>query len=228
MTGLTRRWFLTLLSGAVVGSSGCNLASLAYFLMPEAREPAKFRNLASGDPKEDPRVVILTYTGGLETRAEFIHADRQLADLLGRHLTALAQANKEKLTVIAQRKVEQYKNSHPDWRRMDPAEVGRAFDADYVVYLEINALSMYEKGSANQFFRGRADVTVSLVDVHKPDEAPRQEAYNCIYPSDARGGIPVGFDAHPVQFRQAFLDHTAKQLSWYFSKYPRRERYMVD
>jgi hypothetical protein len=198
-----------------------------YFMMPEAREPAEIKQLAvKADEKKSPKVVILTYSG-LETRAEFVHADRQLADLLGRQLTALAQANEEKLTIVPLRKVEEFKSNQPSWKGMDLAAIGRYFEADYVVYLEIESMSMYEKGSANQLYRGHADINVSLIDVNNPDETPPQQHFSCIYPRDAHGPIPAGFETHPMQFRQAFLAHLAKELSWRFSRYPKRDRNFV-
>jgi hypothetical protein len=222
MTVHGRRWFLGLLAGAVGCTAGCDLGSLMYFLMPDARENAVMKGLAEPkDSKKSPKVVILTYSG-LETRAEFVHADRQLADLLGRQLAALAQANEEQLAIVPVRKVEEFKSNRSNWREMDLPAIGRHFQADYVVYLEINSLSLYEKGSANQLFRGRADINITLIDVNNPDET-RQEPFTCTYPSDARGPVQVGFDANPLQFRQAFLGYVAKRLSWYFSRYPKRD-----
>src|SRR5882724_11421890 len=174
MRAFDRRWALTLLAGAVVVGSGCDLQTLAYFMMPEAREEAIIKHLASEDPKNDPHVMILTYTNGLETRAEFIQADRQLAELLAGHLRKMAGAEKQKLTIIPQGKVETFKNTHPNWHQMDNYQIGRALGADYVIYLEINSLSLYEKNSFNQFLRGRADITVTLVEVAKPDEVQEQ------------------------------------------------------
>jgi hypothetical protein len=228
MLAHARRGLLALAALALVGSSGCDLQTMAYFLMPEAREPARILHLASKDPKKVPHVVILTYHSGLEARAEFIHADRQLAELLAQQLKALASGYEEKLEIVPQRKVEDYKNSHPNWKDMGLRQIGRAFAADYVIYLEINSLSLYEKNSYHELLRGRADITVSLADVKDPDDGLRQETFNCLYPSDARGPITVGFDAHPAQFRLAFLKDVARQLAWYFSSYPKREQYKLN
>lgn len=228
MSTLSRRIFLSLAAGTVGLAAGCgDFGSLAYFLMPEQRLEAKMKHLASEDKKKEPRALILTWAG-LETRAEFIHADRQLSELLALNLRQLAEASKEKLTFVPSRKVEEFKNSNPGWRGMDLADVGRMFNADYVVYLEINSLSLYETGSLNQLMRGRANITVSLVDVTKPDDAPVSETYSCIYPGDAPGPIPVSVDTQPLQFRQMFLTHIARQLARFFAKYPRHERYRME
>ena len=225
----SRRCFLGALAAGAVGLAvGCGDAgSLAYFLTPEQRLPAKIKHLASEDKKKKaPRVILLTYAR-LDTRAEFIHADRQLSEMLATNLRSLAEPAQEQLDVVPPRKVEEYKNAHPNWHEMEVAQIGKKFGADYVIYLEINSLSLYEPGNGNTLFRGRANLLVSLVDVNRPDETPMQEDYVCVFPSEARGPVPV-YDIQPVQFRQAFLSHVARQLSWYFSKYPREEQRIIE
>jgi hypothetical protein len=226
MAVCTRRLLALVVAGLGLQASGCDLGSMMYFLMEDPRAPATMKALASKDEKKVPRVAILTWAG-LETRSEFIHADRQLSDLLAAQLRDLAEGNQEKLTIVPPRKIEEYKNLHPNWREKDLAEIGRRLDADYLIYLEINSMSLYEPGG-NHLFRGRANLTVNLVDVRHPDDAPAQAPFSCLYPSDAKGPIPADFDSNPVEFRQAFLKHMAKQLSYYFSRYPKRESYFTE
>jgi hypothetical protein len=223
MAALRRAWLLAVLAGVLAGAPGCDLASLLYFVMPEAREEAKIKQLASEDEKKNPHVVILTYNSALETRSDLIQADRQLSDLLAKRLTAMAKENKEKLTIVPQRKVEEYKNTHPGWERQELSAIGKALAADYVVYLEINSLTLRD---SQQFFRGRANITVNLLDLHDPDST-RQEHFSRVYPSDARSGVDA-FDTNPVAFRQAFMDYLARELSYYFSHYPKRVGAIVE
>jgi hypothetical protein len=227
MTVCSRRYVLALAAGGLILGAGCgDLGSLAYFLMPEQRLEAKMKHLATEEKDKDPKVVILTW-GGMETRSEFIHADAQLSELLGMQLRKFAEESKEKLTVIPVRKVEEFKNAHPNWRGMELAEIGRRFGVDHVIYLEINSLSLYEPGSANTLLRGRINLNVNLADVHKPDDPPAQDAFSCIYPGDAPGPQEAGDNSSKMQFRQAFLGHVARQLSYYFSRYPRNERHRM-
>jgi hypothetical protein len=224
MAILTRRLVLALFGGLALQATGCDLGSMAYFLMPEAREPAKMKSLASADPKKEPRVVILTWNAALEMRSEFIHADRQISDLLAANLRELAGGYKEKLSIVDSRKVEEYKNNHPNWRSMDLRKVGQQFDADYLIYLEINSLSLYEPGGTH-LFRGRAQLTVNLIDVRHPDKQVDTQPFSCVYPPNP---IPADLDTHPLEFRQAFLTHVAKRVSYYFSCYPKRETYFTE
>src|SRR5262249_23920349 len=105
-----------------------------------------------------------------------------IAEQLGRNLTEFAEANGEKVLLLPQRRVEEFKNANANWKEMGTAAVGRKLGADYVIYLEINSLSMYEKGSGNSLFRGRANILVNLVDVNKPDDLPMQDVYSCTFP----------------------------------------------
>lgn len=217
--------FFLLMGCALVGI-GCSPGSLMYFLLPEPKEPARMRQLTSQNAERTPRVVVLTYAG-LETRPEFIQADRQLADLLAKQLSELSRENKEHVTVISPRKIEAYKSNHHDWHQRDLREIGRTFDADYIVYLEINGLDMYERGSAQQLYRGRADLTIHLIDMKNSDES-ESRPFRCTYPSEARGPVQIGFDSNPTQFRLAFLTHVARELSWHFVRYPRRATLFTD
>src|SRR5262249_45064665 len=108
---------------------------------------------------------------------------------------------------------------HPDWKQMGIAAVGRALAADYVIYLEINSLSMYEPGSNHQLFHGRASINVELVDVSKPDDLPQQEAYSCTFPS-AQGPVPVAVDTRPPRARKRSLGRRAPQLRGSFANPP--------
>jgi hypothetical protein len=224
-----RREFLAGLAAGLAGAVlGCgDMGSLAYFLTPEQSLPAKLKHLPSDDPKQrEPRALILTYAQ-LDTRAELIHADRQLSQLLAVHLQQLVETAKQKLNIVPTRKVEEFKNAHPDWRGMDNAEIGRKFGADYVIYLEINSLGLYEHGSHNTMYRGRANIRVSLIDVNRPDNNPLPETYVCTFPSEARGPI-MADEVQPLRFRQEFLAHVARQLSWYFCDYPRSEPRIIE
>jgi hypothetical protein len=226
MTAHGRRYFLSSLVLGAAACSGCDLATFTYFLLPENDAPAECRRLASADPKKEVRVVILTYTH-LETRAEFIGADRALTELLARNLRELSEQNREKVTVVSPRKVEEYKNNNPDWKDADLARIGRHFNADWVLYLEIESLGMYERGSSGSLYRGEANLSYTLVDVNHPDESPEHAPVSYVYPSEARA-MDVSPEMPPLKFRQMFLNHVAQRLSWCFVSHPRKATYNFD
>jgi len=208
-----------------IAGFGCNLLSMPFFLMsgmdPQHEPKCK---LASDDKKKEIKVVILA-SSGLETRPEFLRVDRELSTQLARQLQQAFKDNKEKVTVVSPVQVEKYKDEHPQWRALEVAEIGKHFGANYVIDLEMDELSLYEPGSGNQLFRGKANISVSVVDVSKPDDEPKwKDTYTKVYPSDARGAVPAS-DGNAQQFRQRFLAQVAKELSWSFTAHPTSDDY---
>jgi hypothetical protein len=224
MKGLRRRGFLAGLCGAVL-AAGCNFPTAMYFLFPENKEPAEYRRLASEDPKKEVTVVLWTYMG-LDLRPETAQFDRALTEALARHIRQMTEENREKVTLVKPRLVEEYKNTHPDWKGLDPEQVGRYFKADYVISLEIDQLSLYEPNANQQLYRGRAHLLVSLVDVKNPDENPQPHEFSDLFPGDLRGGEDAS-DMPVMQFRQKFVEHIARRLSFYFVNHPKHDRVMV-
>src|SRR5438552_15312702 len=154
-------------------TAGCKqLLMLPFYLgSPEPTQDAEMHKIADKDKKKEVRVVILTDTG-LEVRPEFIQADKSISRLLAKHLQQLCKANGENVTVVNPQKVEEFKDQNPDWSEshLDLESVGKNFHADYVVYLEVSDLSMYQPGTCNQFYQGRANVGIKLVNVKNPDD----------------------------------------------------------
>ncbi len=218
----SRKWLLTGLLGAAL-CAGCDPGTMMYFLSPEPREEPELKRLASQDKTKEVKVAILTYAA-MDPQFEFIQADRQLTLMLAREMAKLFQDNEEKVTLIPPRKVEEYKNTHPSRRGLDPVQVGEFFKADYVINLELNKLSLYEPGSGNQMLRGRANISVSLVDVHHPDDTEEPRSFTCVYPGDSRGAVDVSPETPPALFRQKFLAYVARRLSYYFAPHPKRDR----
>jgi hypothetical protein len=196
--------------------TGCNLMALPFFLLPgmEPKHEARCK-LVPHDDRKEVRVLILP-SSGLQTRPEFTRLDRELGRLLYMQLGEGFKKNKEKVTIVAMSQVEKYKDDHPSWSSLSPEEIGKDFHVDYVIDLEINAVTLYEPGSANTLFRGHAEISLNVVDVQKASEGPvYREEYTIDYPR-ARGPIPAS-ESNVSQFRQRFLSTIARELSWRFT-----------
>jgi hypothetical protein len=229
MSTFWRRFLLLL--GLIALGGGCNPLMLPFFMTanPIPKEKAEYLKLTSPDKKTEARVAIFTYMS-LETRPEFLHADQDLARSLAIQLNNLAQQNEEKITIINPLKVEEYKRKHPDWdaSHLDLVAVGKELQADYVIYLEIGGLSMYQPGTFGTFFRGQANITVNLVNVKKPDDftlGAKEIQYS--YPPESQGGnMPVDADTSPQLFKEKFLTALGRRLSWLFAERPTNDDYM--
>jgi len=228
------KWFrpsivASILAGVVCGI-GCSPMTMLSFLGPEASKPAELQALTIPDKdkkdKNDPIKVAIVTFNGYEDREEFINADRQLNDLLIRHLKDLATFNEQKIEFVNLRKILDYTSSHPHWQE-DLDQVGKDLKADFVIYLEINKLTMYDPGTSRQLYKGRADISVTLYRVGDVDNLPQQKHYSGVYPS-VREFVQVDADTPPGLFREQFMNYIAKHISWYFMAHPTKETYMDD
>src|SRR5262249_33648242 len=145
------------------------------------------KKIASDDKKKEVKAAIVTHST-LEVRPELLRADRQLSELLAKQLTEQCKDNGEKVSIVPTRKIEEYKNQHPGWKDDDLDEIGKHFNADYVIFLEINELDLTMHGSFGGLLRGRARIQVSLIDVHNPEEE-LSESFECTYPTESKGGV---------------------------------------
>lgn len=212
---------------AVTFGLGCNMLSVPFFLLqPEPKEKAALKRVAAADKEQEVTVVVLV-SGGLENRPELLRADRDLSFRIAKHLQELCKANEENVKVVSPVKVEQFKNEHPGWRTMDVDEIARRFAADYVINVEVEQLSMYQKGSSNLLYRGDAQLSVTLVDASDPS-VPTEAPLQIIYPDESRGGaIPVD-DEPPQKFKNDFFEKIATQVSWQFTAHPTSDSYRCE
>jgi hypothetical protein len=218
MAALLRRASWLGLFLTALGLTGCNLLALPFFIFgPEPSVEPSLKQLASDD-KKDIKVMILTYSK-LGAKPEFVRVDRDLSERLRVQLKAGFDYNKENVRVAMPRRIEEFKNENPGWQTMDLDEIGKQFSADYLIYLEVKELTLYEKGSSNLLYRGKAEISVSLIDVNNPSEGPLRKDFICQYPSETRHAFPVE-DVSLEKFRSDFLNYAAKRMSWYFTKHP--------
>lgn len=227
MTTTSRALLCCCLFLTVVLSGGCNLAALPYFLLlgMNAETPAKCP-LAKKNDKKEIKVVLLATTP-LDPRPEFLRVDRDLCMKVVAPLEELCKSNKEKLRCVPVAQVEKYKDEHQNWRAFGPEEIGKHFGADYVVQFEIDSISLYEQGSANQLYRGRAAISIGVTDLKKkPEGEIYREEYTIEYPG-AKGPVPAS-DSNVAQFKQRFLTVIGREMAWRFTAHPMDEEQMRE
>src|SRR5207247_903501 len=112
-----------------------------YLFSPAAKQQPKLAKLTAPVEKEQPRVVIVA-SAPINTGIDFARIDRELGSMVARHLQQGYDANKEKIKIVKPNEVERFKDDHPDWYSMDKSVIGKKFNADYVIYLEIDAMSL--------------------------------------------------------------------------------------
>lgn len=217
------RWAAFVL-GTLWLSIGCSPATMSMFLLPFYDDKVPPRCKLS-EKKKEITVCIISDFATLETRSDIIPAENELPELLAQQLRKRAKDNKEKLTIISPNRTRSI-NFVADGRPL--RDIAKQFKADYVIALEIQSLSLYEKNSHNMLYRGNADLMVRAVNANLPEgeDTVFSEPYRCEYPG-TRGPLDVS-EMNLLQFRLRFLNKVAADLARCFVAYPREERIDID
>jgi hypothetical protein len=205
---------------------GCNPFNLAYFLTggPESKVEPEFR-LADGE--REVTVLLLPYSSA-DVQNEQPGIDRQLGTMVARQLADRCQVNKEKIRIVPMHRVEKFKSDNPGWKSMGALEIGRHFQADYVVDLEVVGFGLYEPGSHRTLFKGRCKIDLAVLDLSKPQDGPVfKKSFSSEYPR-TRGPIPVADDNNTDKFRDLFANRIATDICWHFTKHLSSEEYQCD
>jgi hypothetical protein len=217
-----------LLAGLIVATFmvfGCSPLTMPYFLLMGTDPKYDPDYKLCGDNSKEPTKVVVIVSLPLDSLpSELIGVDRELSTLFARQLQESCKENKENVLIASNTKIQKFKDEHPNWQSMGLVEIGKHFRADKVIDLELNKLGIYEPGSRATLFRGHAEVSVSVVDVHKPgDEPVFRKEYSTDFPR-SQGPQPVT-DTNLQKFRSEFLTRVATDLTWYFTAHAVSEDY---
>ncbi len=159
--------------------ASCNLLTpLAVMSVQRKRIPPEFDKLAG------TRVAVHVWTDP-STLFDYPYARMELATYLGDKLHAEMGQRNQAVQVVDPRDVEDFLQKNPD-ARIDPTAVGRRFEANYVIYVEVASFQIRDPGEP-QFLRGRINASVSVQDVAaKARDARRYELtpVEAVYPED--------------------------------------------
>jgi hypothetical protein len=190
------------LAGAI---SGC-VELLPYHLETPVPVKPDFeretgRSLMKGDPIA---AVICSISPGIDAEHADIQTQLQtlLCDALAEHGILMTTP-----TVI-QRWIEQHSGDD------DPSEIGRFFECDYVIEIEIAEFGLFEENSV-EFLRGHTEAYVSVHEM-LPDGSG-----DCIYETEIDFAFPTRVpqstsDTSYSQFKREYLAALSDKLSWLF------------
>jgi hypothetical protein len=227
MRWILRAALLVVVPAVIVLSSGCNLLSVPLYLLgPEEKDEASIQDLGADTKKENPvKVLIWTWSDRSTFDLEIPSADRRLAQKLEDQLKARFAKNKQNVSIIPYRMVEQFRNGRDD---VDPVAAGKKLKADYVIYLEVNQFSMNVKRSFSTLLMGKANIGISLYDLAKQDDPKKSEPFECTFPPEYKGGMEVNEDPDTgnsrAMFAETFLNYVSRELAWKFVSHPTKER----
>jgi hypothetical protein len=168
------------------------------------------------DKLPQQRVAVLVWTDQA-TLFEYPHARFELATYVAEKLSAEMAQRSQDIDLVDPRDVEDLLQKDLD-AQVDPMSVGRSFDADYVVYVEVFEFQIRDPRTP-QLLRGMINASVAVYDVHAdPDRARRYELtpVKCIHPE---GGPVVLSATNAPQIRRSTYLKFAEQVARKFYDY---------
>jgi hypothetical protein len=205
-----------LAAGSLLASSGCDPRTLAYFLQPF--DPSIAPDCETSF--QGKKVVILCRAVS-DSMGEYSSLERDLS----REVASILRKKVKKITVVDPDKVATWIEAHP--KETDPAEVARDFDADIVVFLEVEQFQTQNPGDLNML-HGEARIHIKAYEMDypknskdKPIKDQPKEAHE-VYDSFSepsfpdRGPIPIDSGSSKSKFRITFVKVVAKDVSWHF------------
>ncbi|MBM4069767.1 MAG: hypothetical protein FJ271_12570 [Planctomycetes bacterium] len=211
-------WLYVFLVGAVM-SMGCNPGTL-YLLMPWMEDKIAPKLPLTTDKKEVTVVIHAYFAHPLAAQGNFVGdlhgVDGDLSERLTAALKKRYDDNRDRIKIIPHYQVRSFVNRNGDSRLVSAHEIGKHFNADYVISLEINNLSLYEGGSSRQLLRGRTELSVTVFDMSKPREEGlvMDETYRAEYPPT---GPEDAGSSSALQFRNRFLTQISREISRWFA-----------
>lgn len=208
---------LVLMSAGLLTLAGCDPRTLFYFLQPNEPE------IPVPDTSPDltgKRVAVVAHASA-GAQGELPTLERDLAREFSRRL----QKGVKKVDMVSQEKVWDWVEGHPDWT--SPAEIARAFEADYVIFLEIEEFKSKEKGDVN-VLHGTSRTHIQVIGLSYPKNSrgrsltdqPKEEdtVYDEYVESEFPKRGPIGTDSgmSSPKFKKQFLKVVAVECSWHF------------
>lgn len=216
-------WWLTGIAPMLALMAGCNPGMLSMLIMPfvDDRIPPRCKLAKKG---EEVTVVIYADFARREVPLDLEPAATELSDLLAAQLKKRIAVNKEKVTIVPSSKVRSFRNQHLT-QAPTAHEVGKHFKADYVISLEIGTLTLYppnsEKTKTLYFGQTDIDVVVTAMKAAEGEGPLFSEVYQSGFP---RSGPQDSGGISAVQFRSFFMNKVARDMSRWFTAFPKEER----
>lgn len=175
--------------------AGCRLLTPLIFVGEHRKKVTpEFDKLAHS------RAAILVWAHQ-STLFDYPYARFELATYIGDKLYAEMGQRGLGVEVVDPRDVENFIQQNVD-AGIDPRAVGKHFDADYVIYLEVLEFQIRD-AEQPQFLRGRIHASVTVHDIRADPDLPRTyelAPVECVYPE--HGPVLLGATNSP-QIREA-------------------------
>ena len=120
-----------------------------------------------------------------------------------------------KIKIVPHDYVKAWLEENKDWDK--PEEIGAAFKATYVVYIDLNEFSLYEEGSAS-LYRGQAEAIVSVWKMDDGGEAAKIFSAEKVSKYPAQQPISTAEETF-TNFKARYLTRLSDQIGRFFYEY---------
>lgn len=162
---MTKRVVLLSVLTAGLVLPGCNIAKfITYVFAPSSRT----RTVKAECPElAGSRVAVLVFTD-VGTDFEYPDARARLSERIANELMEKVDG----IEVVPPREVLEYQREHRYWDAEDKTELGKRFDAEYVLFVSMIEYSLQEPGSTT-LCRGVISGEASVYESSAPESASR-------------------------------------------------------
>ncbi len=193
--------------------AGCDPRQAMYFLQPlEPKIPPPC------PPLKGKRVVVLTAN---VAQSDYPAIDREITD----KLVPILRKEIKKIDVVDPEKVRDWARTKPSLT--DPAEAARAFEADVVIFLEIQQFQVQTPRDL-ELLQGQSNIHIQVTELDYPKDdrgkplTDKPKESNVIYEGDritqfpTTGGRPIESGVSRTTFKNTFMKVVMEELSWHF------------
>jgi hypothetical protein len=174
----------------------------------EAEYPLAFTDEARKGKEFKVALFVSTAPG---MGSEFARSEDILVANLIKKFPELAKGRNEKMEFIDPALVNKYETNSAYWYYRHPREWGKQLKADYVFKIQLDKMSLYQEGSQNRVYEGRAEVTVEVYDVAA---GPVKPEYHYVYQFKYPYAGYLEASSIPVStFKKNFLEHMGAEIA---------------
>ncbi len=201
---------LVLAAGLLLASqTGCMLYANLMHAVGADRVPPDYDGL------EDTRLAIVTVTSGSQYSDDV--SAKQLSQLVGN----IVLKEVDGLKLVREDEIEQWRDTH-GWDSIDFREIARGVEADKVLGIELSNLKLRDGAT---LYRGRSDVSISVIDAETGAIEYRRSLDEFTYPNNAP---QPQSETTETRFRKLYLGMLAKQIARSFHPWDLNEDFAND
>lgn len=190
-----------------LSTSGCAQFVLLGLLLggPPSIEPDFDAETGLSMAKKDVKVVVVCYAP-TELKWNFPSIDDEVAAQVSYQLFAHGIKG-----CIEPDYVRAWVDQHPDWEMA--SEIGKAFDATYVIEIELESFSLYEEGNTTSLYRGKTVGFVHVSDMTQDGERIFSKDLDFAFPTK----VPrSAYDQSLISFKREYLSRLAEKIGFMF------------